>query len=187
MAGDPADICGAPIDIVVLDVEDGFKGRRDMGEVAAGRVQNALGTAGCAARVENEERVFGVELGRRTFRVRLGHGLVVPDVAALLEGDGLLSALDDDYFFNRGRLCDSFVDGVLEREGRALPVATVGSHDELRFGIVDAVGEGFGGEAAEYDGVRCADSRAGEHGDREFGNHRHVKADTVALLHALGL
>ena len=35
--------------------------------------------------------------------------------------------------------------------------------------------------------MRCADTRAGEHRDREFWDHRHVEDDAVAFLDALGL
>ncbi len=39
-------------------------------------------------------------------------------------------------------------------------------------------------EAAEDDGVGCADAGARQHGDRELRDHRHVDGDSVALLHA---
>src|SRR5215813_9139518 len=32
--------------------------------------------------------------------------------------------------------------------------------------------------------MRRADARTSEHGDREFGNQRHVKRDTIAALNA---
>ena len=42
-------------------------------------------------------------------------------------------------------------------------------------------------EAAEDDGVRGADARAGEHGDGHLGDHRHVDGDRVARLDAEAL
>ncbi len=53
----------------------------------------------------------------------------------------------------------------------------------MRLAVVDPRGEGVGGEAAEDDGVRGAEARAGEHGDDDLGDHRHVDRDPVALLH----
>ena len=66
VAGHPADVGGAPVDVGLrLEVEDGVVGVRDLGEVAAGGVQDALRLTGGARGVEDEERVLGVErLGR---------------------------------------------------------------------------------------------------------------------------
>ena len=83
-----------------------------------------------------------------------------------------------------GRLTDGLVDVDLEPAGVAAAVAAVGGDDELRLGVVDAVGQRLGGEAAEDDGVRRADAGAGEHGDRQLGDHRHVDGDAVAAPHA---
>ena len=56
--------------------------------------------------------------------------------------------------------------------------------DESRLGVVDPGRELFGGEAAEYDRVDRADARAGQHGHRGLGDHRHVDDDPVAFLYA---
>ena len=79
-----------------------------------------------------------------------------------------------------GRPLQRLVDVDLESAGLAAPVAAVGGDDQLRLGVVDAVGERLGGEPAEDDGVRRADAGAGEHRDRQLGNHRHVDGDPVA-------
>ena len=52
----------------------------------------------------------------------------------------------------------------------------------LALRVVDAVAQGLGAEAAEDDGVRRADAGAGEQGNRQLGDHRHVEGDAVALL-----
>ncbi len=44
--------------------------------------------------------------------------------------------------------------------------------------------QGLGGEAAEDDGVRGAETGAGEHRDRGLGDHRQVDRDGVALADA---
>ncbi len=62
VAGDPADVGGAPVDVGVgLDVEDVAVRVRALRQVAAGGVQDALGLAGRARGVEQVERVLGVE------------------------------------------------------------------------------------------------------------------------------
>ena len=53
-------------------------------------------------------------------------------------------------------------------------------------GVVDAVGDGVGGESAKDDVVDGADAGAGEEGDGELGAHAHVDGDAVALLDAEG-
>ena len=49
---------------------------------------------------------------------------------------------------------------------------------------MDAIDEGVGGESAEDDGVRRADTGAGEHGDGQFRRHAHVDSDAVTFFHA---
>ena len=46
MAGDPADISGAPVDIVILHVENVFAGGVSAGEITAGGVEDSLGFSG---------------------------------------------------------------------------------------------------------------------------------------------
>ena len=72
VAGDPADVGGAPVDVGLgVQVEDVLVGERDLREVAAGGVQDALRLAGRAAGVEDEQRVLGRErLGARARRRR---------------------------------------------------------------------------------------------------------------------
>ena len=59
MAGHPADVRGAPIDVAVVIVEDVLMRHRHVDEITAGRVQHAFRRAGRAGRVEDEERVLG--------------------------------------------------------------------------------------------------------------------------------
>ena len=49
---------------------------------------------------------------------------------------------------------------------------------------MEATGEGLGGEASVDDGTRDAESRAGQHRDRQLGNHAHVDPDRCSRLHA---
>ena len=72
VAGDPADVGGAPVDVGLgLEVEDRPVRVRRPGEVAARRVQDALGLAGRARGVHDVERVLGVE----ELALVLGRGL----------------------------------------------------------------------------------------------------------------
>ena len=73
---------------------------------------------------------------------------------------------------------------VLQRDHRALAVAAVGGDHRRALGVLEAPGQGVGGEAAEHDAVRGADPRTGQHGDRQLGDHGHVDRDPVALADA---
>ena len=60
--GDPADVGRAPVDVGVrLEVEDRVVGVGDLGQVAAGGVQDSLRFSGGSRGVEDEQRVLGVE------------------------------------------------------------------------------------------------------------------------------
>ena len=48
-------------------------------------------------------------------------------------------------------------------------------------GVVVAVGDRFRREAGEDHRMRGADPGTGQHGDRQFRDHRHVDRDHVAL------
>src|SRR5665647_3355793 len=96
MSGDPADIGGAPIDIVVVIIEDILMGHGGEDHVAAGGVQHALRFAGGARGVEDEHRVFRVHLLGRAVGRSLGHRVMVPNIAALYPVHGSAGVPDDD-------------------------------------------------------------------------------------------
>ena len=55
--------------------------------------------------------------------------------------------------------------------------------DNHRPGIVDAAREFVAGEPAEHHRVHGAESRAGQHRNDGFGDHRHVEDHAIALTH----
>ena len=60
VAGDPADVGAAPVDVGFgMQVEDHPVGRRHLRQIAAGGVQDPLGLAGRPRRVEQEQRLLG--------------------------------------------------------------------------------------------------------------------------------
>ena len=73
--------------------------------------------------------------------------------------------------------------------GDYFPSAHAGVRDQhdLWLGIVDAGGEGVGGEPAKDNGMDRAEPDGGEHGEDGFGNHGHVDQHAVALAHAKAL
>ena len=104
VAGDPADVGGAPVHVVGLEVEDHLVGVRRAEEVAGGRVQDALRLGGRAARVEQVEHVLGVDRDRRAV-LRLAIDDVVPPVIALCGHVGAVSeTVDDEHALDRRRV-----------------------------------------------------------------------------------
>ncbi len=95
--------------------------------------------------------------------------------------------LSTSTLLTEGALLERLIDVLLER--RPLPAApsAVGGDTDLRFGIVDPIGQRLRREAAEHHRMDRADPRAREHRDRRLGHHRHVDRDAVALLDAQAL
>ena len=156
----------------------------DAEQIAGRRVQHALGFAGRAAGVEDEERMFAVERLGGAIGGGVGHQFVPPEIAARLHVDLLIAAIEDDALLDGRRLRQGGIDVLLERHDLAAPPAAVGGDDQPGLGVVVAVGDGVGAEAAEDDGVHRADAGTGEHGDGQLGDHRHVDGDAVAGLDA---
>src|SRR5262249_62406749 len=73
---------------------------------------------------------------------------------------------------------------VLQGAAAPAPPAAARRYTELGFRVVDAVTQGLRAETAKGDRVRRADTRAGEQANRQFGDHRHVEGDDIALLDA---
>src|SRR5690606_17481436 len=140
--GDPADVGGAPVDVVLLEVEDVLARQRHVDLVAARRVQHALGPAGGARRVEDVGGVLGVHGHGGAAGGRLAHQVVVPLVAAALHVHGVLGAAHDDHVPHAGRARQGLVDGGLQLQHLPAAVAAVGGDDDRRLGVVEAVGQG---------------------------------------------
>ena len=112
-------------------------------------------------------------------------GQVVPPVVAVGGHRDLpAGAADDHDVLDGGAVGQGLVDVRLERDLLPPPPAAVGGDDEFGPGVVVAVGDRLGAEPAEDDRVHRPQPRAGQHGDRQFGHHRHVQRDAVPLLDA---
>ena len=108
-------------------------------------------------------------------------------VAACLHLDGRAGAFEDDDVLDGWGVLEGLVDGALELDLGAAAVAGVLGEDGDALRVIDAIGDGVGGESAEDYGVDGADSGAGEQRDRELGGHTHVNGYAVAFFNAEGL
>src|ERR1019366_3116549 len=102
VAGDPADVGRAPVDILVAQIEDVFGGDVGLHGIAAGGVDQSLGLAGGAGGVEDVERVLGVEMLGGAVGGGGGHKVVPPVVAAWNHVDGRAGATIDDHVLGGG-------------------------------------------------------------------------------------
>ena len=161
MASDPADVGSAPVDVVLLQIEDQLGAPGALEQIAAGSVQHAFGFSGGAAGVENVERMFGIKGRRDILLRRFIFQLVPPEVAALLPGYLFLGALDYDAFFDGGAILHGGVGGFFQGDDLSATEAAVGGDQEFGFAIGDAVGDGGGAESAEDHGMDGADPGAG--------------------------
>ena len=184
VAGDPSDIGGAPVDIVVLQVEHPPHRHQHVRQVSAGSMHDALGLAGGAAGVEGEQRMLAVELRGVALRALRGDQLVPPDVAPLAHLDLVADALEHEHFADRIALLQRVIDILLELDDLPAPPSAVRGDTDLRFGVVDSIGQRLRREAAEHDRMNRADPRAREHRHRRLRHQRHVDRDAVALLDA---
>ena len=183
VTGHPPDVRSAPVHVGVrLQVEDVLVRERDLGEIAPGRVHDALGLGSGPRGVEQVQQVLGVHLLGRAVGGRAGDEVVVPVVPTVDHLDIGVASVDDDDGLHRRGLAHRSVDIGFQRRGCTPPITSVGSDDDVRLGVVDSIDDRVGREATEDDRVGRADPRAGQHGDGQLGDHRHVDGDAVALL-----
>ena len=141
VTGHPAHVGGAPVDVAVVIVEHVLVRDRGIDQVAARCVQNALGLAGRARRIEDEQRILGADLFARAVGRDALRRLVVVDVAAGRHGDGGAGVSHHDH---RGDVAGSLGGGVgihLQGDLAAAADAFVGGDEDVRARILDAAGE----------------------------------------------
>ena len=186
VAGDPADVGGAPVDVVVAQIEDQARRVLRLHRVAARRVDHALGLAGGARRVEDEQRVLGRRARARRARATRSAPPAPSARRAARPSTPALRCGVTTRTFSTVRQPDSSAASTLALSGTTLPRRQPPSAvmSSLQPASLMRSRMAVGGEAAEDDRVRGADARAGEHRDGQLGDHRHVDGDAVAGLDA---
>ena len=131
--------------------------------------------------------MLAVELRGFALRTLRGDQLVPPHVAPLAHLDFVADALEHQHFLDRGRLLQRVIDVLFELDHLPAPPSAVGGDADLRFGVVDPIGQRLRRKAAEHHRMNRADSRAREHRNRSLRYQRHVDRDAVAVLDAEAL
>ncbi len=187
VAGDPPNIGGAPVNIVVAQIEDPLG--RDVGRhrVAASGVHHALRLAGGSRGVKDVERVLGLVRLGGTVVAGLRHQLVPPVVASGLHRYRRDRALVNDHVLHRRTRLERLIHRGFQLYFRTAAIGPVLGDDGDGLRVGDAVHQRVGREPSEDDRMRRADAGAGEHRDRQLRTHAHVDGDAVALFHAQAL
>src|SRR5450432_203700 len=139
VTGDPADIRGAPVDVVLAQIEDVFRGGINADEIAPGRMQDAFRFAGRTAGVENVKWMLAIEGNGRAVGVDIFQLAMPPDVAAFLDVDLVAGPPENDHPPDCRPALERFIDVVLERDDRAAPKTVIRRDDCGRAAIGDAV------------------------------------------------
>ena len=86
----------------------------------------------------------------------------------------------DDRVAHAGTFFERLIHGGLELDLFAAAKTAIGGDHQGRAEVLDAGLERLGRESAEHDAMNDAEPRAGEHGDGQLGDHRHVNDGAVA-------
>ena len=183
VAGDPADVRRAPVDVVLLQVEDPLGGGIGAHQIPTGGVYDALGFARGAAGVQQIQHVLAVHrLGFAGQRLAF-HQVVPPDIAAVDHiFVGMAGTAHDNHLLHAGGTVEGLIRILLELDDVAPPVASIGGDQYLGLRVVEPVAYGFGAEPAEHHAMGSADAGASQHRDGQLGNHGQVDGDAVTLF-----
>ena len=151
VAGDPAHIGGAPVNIARMVVENVFKGGGRVDQVAAGGVQHPFRFTGGARGIEDEQRIFGVHLDGPVLGAGIGHQVAPPQVAAFLPVDFAAGTFQDHDMLNTVdvRVFQRVINVFLQRDGATSAQPFVSGDHQARAGVDNASGHRLRREAAE--------------------------------------
>ena len=189
VAGDPAHIRRAPVDVVVADIEDPLEGEVGPEVVAGGGVHHPLGFAGGAGGIEHKQPVFASHRFGRTLAALGLDQLMPPVVPPRLDHGPLVGALHHQHVLHAGAGAtgEGLIHGGLERHGLVLAEATIGGDHQLHLAIDQAIPQGIGGETTKHHRVGGTDAGAGQHGNGGLRHHGHIKGHQIPLANPQGL
>ena len=114
MTGDPANVGGTPVRILVVQIEYELMRHGHIGEVPTSGMQNAFGLACGTGCVQNKQSVLCIhDLWFAVCR-SLRHVIVPPTVPTFLHLHLVVCAFHHDHVFNSRAGFQGFISGVLE-------------------------------------------------------------------------
>ncbi len=181
VTGDPARICGAPVNVIVLDVEDIFARVIRSYHVSRTGMDDPLGLSRRSARVQDEKRVLGIHRFERAIVRHSFHHLVEIQLDGFLEIDIRLSPAEDDNMFDCRGVDDRFFNDCLQLDCFPPPYRYICSDDHFRLGVVDPHVEGRRPESAENNAMNRPDPCTCQHGNDLFRDKGHINAYPVSF------
>src|SRR5260221_8327597 len=160
VAGNPADVGHAPVDVLGMDVLVILGGAGDVGEISAGAVLATFGLAGGAAGIHQKKRCFGILRNWFYNLVAVIFQDIIHDVIAAHDHGRVgrifcgIALPDENLFdclaFFRGRVYGNVGAGLVVHPLAVAAVAVgINQHPAARIG--GAQSAGFAAESAEYD------------------------------------
>lgn len=189
MSSDPSSIGDAGVHIALLQIERRRGGVHGIQTISRSGMDQTLGLAGRARSVQNEQIVLGIHplagavgtlLLNQLINEHIALGVHLHTATAVMREHKQL--LDN---VRAGTALDGRVANLLEGEGTATALATIGGDHPLALAGLDPVGNGIGTETGKDDGMDGTNAGAGQHGHGQLGHHGHVQRHHVALADAL--
>src|SRR5215467_5696661 len=109
---------------------------------------------------------------------------MIPSIAPFHPTDHSAGVTNNDDLAHFRALLQSVVGIAFEWHYSATAAALIGGNQYGRATIANAAGKAVGREAAEHNRVDRPDPGASRHGYRDFGDHRQVDRDAIALFDA---
>ncbi|GBE21803.1 hypothetical protein BMS3Bbin01_01155 [bacterium BMS3Bbin01] len=193
VTGDPPDVREAPVGVLGVDVLVVLRRAGHVGQISAGAVLAPFGARRRTARVHEEQRGFCRHRDRVDHPPAIVRKELVDEEVPSLDHRALRRVLAgmsppdehlvdlDAAFVSR---CHRLVGFDLVVDQLAVAVVAVHRHQDVALRVGDTLPTGLTAESAEDLGMDGAETGAGEHGDRQFGDHRHVERHPVTDLDA---
>ena len=137
--GDPTDVGGCPVDILILGVKDPAVCRGNAEQVTRGGVEDALRFRGRAGGVEQIEHIFALHPFRFAGSRLSIDDVTPPVVSACLHLGRLAGSLRDENMLDSRRCFQCLIDVTLQSGERSTAITAVGGDHEFGFAVVDSV------------------------------------------------
>lgn len=168
VAGYPAGVSRTPENISFLYVKDPLKGAVDSHLVTPMGMKYPLGLARGSRRVQDKERVFGIQANSLELLALTCDQVFIPDVTTVAHVERYVGPVHHDHGFDCRTIQHRVIYDLFQLDQLSVPVETVCSDDNLCLGIVGPITQGYGAEAGIYHAVHSADLGAGEHGNGDI-------------------
>ncbi len=184
VTGDPADIGGAPVNVVVMVIKNILKGAGGIDQIAAGGMQYAFWLPGRTGGIQNKQRVFRFNRHRFMLCAGLADKIVPPEIASLVPRRGFSGALKYDHILHAGhqRISQRVIDILFQRNGASGADTLIRCDHQLRVAVDHATRHGFRRKTAENHRVHGTNARAGQHRHGCLRHHRHINGHHIAFF-----